>query len=71
LAVVEEGEAWAEVRNVIVIRDFERMPEKGFTVLPTPELLLVKVRDRTMAPVLRPFCSWKKAALTSLTPLPQ
>ena len=39
LAFLVEGAAEVEVREVIVLRDFERMPEQGFTVLPMPELL--------------------------------
>ena len=39
LAFLVEGGAEVVVREVIVLRDFERMPEKGFTVLPIPELL--------------------------------
>ena len=39
LAFLVEGDAEVVVREVIVLRDCERMPEKGFTVLPIPELL--------------------------------
>ena len=39
LAFLLEGVAEDVVRDVIVLRDFERMPEKGFTVLPITDLL--------------------------------
>ena len=36
---IVERDAEAVMRDVIVLRDLERVPEKGFTVLPIPELL--------------------------------
>ena len=39
LAFLVEGDAEVVVREVIVLRDFERMPEQGFTVLPITKLL--------------------------------
>ena len=39
LAFLVEGGAEVVVREVIVLRDFERMPEQGFTVLPITDLL--------------------------------
>ena len=39
LAFLIEGGAEVEVCNVIILRDFEHLPEKGFTVLPITKLL--------------------------------
>ena len=49
LAFLVESEAEIVVREVIVLRDFQRMPEKGFTVLPIPQLLPRQPKHRTIA----------------------
>ncbi len=39
LAFLDEGVAEVVVSEVVILGDFERVPEQSFTVLPMPELL--------------------------------
>ena len=50
LAFLVEGDAEVVVGEVVVLRDFKRMPEQGFTVLPITHLLPRQRQGRGRSP---------------------